>query len=302
MKPIVSINSVSDYNALAGQPTWHPLVSVLDFSASPPTRHPEAASFNLGLYAVFLKQDQHCDIRYGRNHYDYQEGTLVFMAPGQVVGMDERPDEYQPSGHALLFHPDLLRGTALGQHMKEYGFFTYAVHEALHLSAQEQEIVLECFRKIDYELRHALDKHSKRLIVSNIELFLNYCVRFYDRQFLTRDQVNTSVLEKFEHLLEVYFQSDAPQLSGLPSVAFVADKLHLSANYFGDLVKRETGKTAQEYIQLKLIAVAKEKIFDPGKSINEVAYELGFKYPQHFTRFFKQHVGASPNEYRRSLN
>jgi AraC-like DNA-binding protein len=158
--------------------------------------------------------------------------------------------------------------------------------------------VLDCFSKIEYELEHAIDNHSKRLIVSNIELFLNYCIRFYDRQFITRDNVHKGILERFENVLNEYFQTDKPQLIGLPSVAYCAGELNLSAGYFGDLIKKETGKTAQEYIQAKLIDVAKEKIFDRSKSVSQIAYELGFKYPQHFTRLFKQRVGQSPNEYR----
>jgi AraC family transcriptional activator of pobA len=175
------------------------------------------------------------------------------------------------------------------------------VNEALHLSDEERQIVLDCFGKIAYELQHAIDKHSKTLIASNIELFLNYCTRFYDRQFITRDNANKGILERFEDLLNHYFSSDEPSVTGLPTVAYCADTLNLSPNYFGDLIKKETGKSAQEYIQSKIIDVAKEKIFDIHKSVSQVAYELGFKYPQHFTRLFKQKVGVSPNEYR-SLN
>src|SRR2546423_10311278 len=173
------------------------------------------------------------------------------------------------------------------------------MNEALHLSERERKIVLDFFSKIEYELEHAIDKHSKKLIVSTIELFLNYCVRFYDRQFITRDNIHKGILERFENLLNKFYQSDKPQTIGLPSVAYCAGELNLSANYFGDLIKKEIGKTAQEYIQMKVIDVAKEKIFDHNKSVSEIAYELGFKYPQHFTRLFKQRVGQSPNEYRR---
>jgi AraC-like DNA-binding protein len=235
---------------------------------------------------------------YGRHTYDYQEGTLVFLAPGQVAGVNSNGEIYQPKGYALVFHPDLIHGTALGKHIQDYTFFGYQSNEALHLSDRERKIVLDCFSKIQYELEHAIDKHSKRLIVSNIELFLNYCIRFYDRQFLTRDNAHKGILERFETLLNEYYQSDKPQSTGLPSVAYCAGELNLSASYFGDLVKKETGKTAQEYIQSKIIDMAKEKIFDKGKSVSQIAYELGFKYPQHFNRLFKQKVGHSPNEYR----
>ncbi|MFI5158595.1 MAG: helix-turn-helix domain-containing protein, partial [Sphingobacteriales bacterium] len=176
--------------------------------------------------------------------------------------------------------------------------FSYEVFEALHLSESERQVVMDCFHKIQLEIQRPIDKHSKKLIVSNIELFLDYCTRFYDRQFITRDTVHKGILERFEHLLNEYFESDKPQTLGLPTVGYCAEQLNLSANYFGDLIKKETGKSAQEYIQLKVIDMAKEKIFDPNKSVSEIAYELGFKYSQHFTRLFKQKVGYSPNEYR----
>jgi len=308
MKTVATIQTIHEYNTLTGHQTIHPLVSILDLSLSKSGQNkietsgtgvPAAVqALNFGFYSVFLKENKHCAIRYGRHTYDYQESTLLFIAPGQVVSIEEDREDYQPNGYALLVHPDLLRGTALGSRMNEYSFFSYTVHEALHLSGQEKQIVLDCFAKIAYELKHALDKHSKRLIVANIELFLDYCVRFYDRQFITREEVNNDVLNRFEALLTTYFASEKPQTIGLPTVGLLAGELHLSANYFGDLIKKETGKTALEYIQAKLIQVAKEKLFIPGKSVSEVAYELGFKYPQHFTRFFKQRIGQSPHDYR----
>jgi len=208
---------------------------------------------------------------------------------------------YQPKGFGVVFHPDLIHGTSLGKHIQEYSFFDYQSNEALHLSDREREIIMDCFSKIDYELDQAIDKHSKKLITTNIELLLSNCIRFYDRQFITRERVNSSLLEKFEELLNNYFGSDKPQTVGLPSVSYCADELHLSPNYFGDLVKKETGKTALEYIQEKLISVAKERIFDTRKTVAQIAYELGFKYPQHFARLFKQQVGQTPLEYR-SMN
>jgi AraC family transcriptional regulator, transcriptional activator of pobA len=298
MKSVLNIENIRDYNSLVGQETFHPLISVIDFSNIKSYKQPREQTLNFGFYAVFFKNNEHCEIRYGRNDYDYQEGTLIFIAPGQVVSIEEDGEDYQPSGYALLFHPDLVKGTSLGQHMKDYTFFSYDVHEALHLSERERQVVMECFAKIDYELKQAIDKHSKKLIVSNIELFLNYCLRFYDRQFITRDHANTGVLEKFETLLNEYFQSGKPQEIGIPTVGFFANELHLSANYFGDLIKKETGKTAHDYIQGRLIDVAKEKVFDPEKSIKEISYELGFKYPQHFIRLFKTKLGVTPNEYR----
>lgn len=299
MNEIVKLESIAQYNFMRGAATLHPLVTVLDLST---VKRMPAQTFNFGLYAVYLKELKCGELKYGRNHYDYEEGTLVFIAPGQVMSVQPKTTTYEAKGWALLFHPDLIRGTPLGKNLQDYSFFSYDIHEALHISEQERQVVLECYRKIDFELKHGIDKHSKKLIVSNIELLLNYCVRFYDRQFITRDHSNTNIIEKFESLLNEYLNSGKPLETGIPTVGYFADQLHLSANYFGDLVKKETGKTAQECIQTKLIDVAKERIFDPAKSVSEVAYELGFKYPQHFTRFFKQQIGSTPNAYRSALN
>lgn len=298
MDNIRRFETVTDYNIFNNNETLHPLVSVVDLSKANPR---QGSRMYFGLYTIFLKDVKCGDMVYGRHTYDYQEGTLVFLAPGQMAGTNSNGETYQPKGYALVFHPDLIHGTSLGKHMQEYTFFGYQSHEALHLSERERKIVLDCFSKIQYELEHAIDKHSKRLIVSNLETLLNYCIRFYDRQFITRENVNKGMLEKFEELLSEYFQTDKPNAIGLPSVAYCAGELNLSAGYFGDMIKKETGKTAQEYIQSKVIDVAKERIFDMNKSVSEIAYELGFKYPQHFTRLFKQRVGQSPNEYR-SLN
>lgn len=295
MDKLVRLNSVSDYNKRVGQETLHPLVSVIDLSKSKPLPHER---LHFGFYTIYLKEIKCGDLKYGCNYYDYQEGTLVFVSPGQVLGIEPNGEYYQPKGYALTFHADLIRGTALARNINDYTFFSYEVFEALHLSESERKVIMDCFSKIDFELKRPIDKHSKTLIVTNIELFLNYCLRFYDRQFITRDHIHKGILEKFEHNLNDYFQSDKPRKLGLPSVSFFADELNLSANYFGDLIKKETGKSAQEYIQSKLMDVAKEKIFDTSKSVSEIAYELGFKYPQHFSRSFKQSVGYSPNEYR----
>ncbi|WP_020529111.1 helix-turn-helix domain-containing protein [Flexithrix dorotheae] len=298
MKRVVNVQSVHDYNTVIGIETLHPLVSVVDFSKAKPEPNPGIDFISFEFYAVFLKHGKHCTIRYGRNYYDYQDGTLIFIAPGQVVNIEEDGEDYQPEGYAMLFHPDMLFGTSLAKKMKEYSFFSYDIHEALHISLRERQIVLDCFSKISQELNQSLDRHSNSLIVSNIELFLGYCARFYDRQFISRNNINKGISEKFEALLHDYFQTDKPQVLGPPSVKYCAEQLHLSPNYFGDLIKKKTGKSAQEQIHSKVIDVAKERIFDSTKSISEIAYELGFKYPHHFSRFFKQRVGYSPNAYR----
>lgn len=295
MEEIVKIKNVDQFNAERGQETLHPLVSVLDQSKSSSILEKQYRS---EIYIIFLKEAKSGRLKYGRNHYDYQDSTLLFIAPGQVFGHTESSEPLQPSGWVLLFHPDFIRGTSLGRNIKNYHFFSYDVNEALHLSERERRILLESFNKIRYELEHPIDKHSRSLIVSNIELLLNYCVRFYDRQFITRDTIHKDILVKFETLLDEYFESDKPQMLGLPSVSYCAGEINLSAKYFGDLIKKQTGKSAQEYIQQRIIEIAKEKILDPSKSISEVSYEIGFKYPQHFTRLFKQHVGQSPVEYR----
>lgn len=295
MEEFEKIRSIAQYNAMRGVTTRHPLVTVIDSSKAQPV---PARSFNFGLYAVGLKEQNSGQLRYGRKHYDYQEGSLVFVAPGQVIGVEPGVELFAPKGWVLLFHPDLINGTPLGKHILDYSFFSYDVNEALHLSDKERRIVIDCFSKIGYELDQNIDKHSKGLIASNIELLLNYCVRFYDRQFITRENVNKGIMERFEYLLKGYFSSDKPQSEGLPSVAYCAGALNLSPNYFGDLVKKETGRTAQEYIQSQVIDVAKERLFDMNKSVSEIAYDLGFKYPQHFTRLFKQKEGITPNDYR----
>jgi AraC-like DNA-binding protein len=295
MKQTHHFDSISAYNNFNNHETLHPLVSILDYSKAHP-RH--QSKMNFGLYCIVLKDVKCGDLKYGRHYYDYQVGTLVFISPGQVIEVENDGELYQPLGHALAFHPDLIRGTSLAGNLSKHNFFGYNTNEALHLSERERQIILDCFSKIQFELQQSIDQHSKKLITANIELLLNYCERFYDRQFITREHVNKGILEKFGDLLQDYFASERPQEMGLPTVAYCASELNLSVNYFGDLIKRETGKSAQEYIHNIITDIAKNKIFDIHKNVNDVAYELGFKYPQHFSRFFKQQTGASPTEYR----
>lgn len=295
MNKIIKLDSVTQFNTERGQETLHPLVSVLDQSSSKPIK---MSRFTSGLYVVFLKEEKCADMLYGRSHYDYQQETLIFIAPGQLAGFDEENTFIQPNGWALAFHPDFIHGTSLGKHIHDYHFFLYSVKEGLHVSEREKSDLLECFHKIQRELLRSIDKHSKKLVISNIELLLNYCERFYDRQFITREHVNKDILTRFESLVDNYFTSDKPAIIGLPTVAYCAEELHLSPKYFGDLVKKETGQSAQEYLQNKIIDAAKEQMFDAGKSISEIAYGIGFKYPQHFARLFKQRVGKTPQEYR----
>jgi len=295
MEEIVRFDSVKQYNNSIGAETLHPQVSIARFNEVPTVLNLKA---HYGLYAIFLKEIKCGDLTYGCQPYDYDNGTLVFIAPGQVYSIDSGGKEIIPTGYALVFHPDFINGSSLGKLIKEYNFFSYEANEALHLSQRERSNIVGCLKKIEEEIGQNIDKHSKTLIISNIELLLNYCMRYYDRQFITRNHVNKDILLRFENLLADYFRSDKPQTLGLPSVTWCADQMHLSANYFGDLIKKETGRTALEYIQHKLIDEAKSRIFDSGKMINQVAYELGFKYQQHFTRLFKQKTGLTHNEYR----
>lgn len=294
------IKNISQYNKDCNQPTLHPLVSVIDFSNAKMRdwNNINSIKFQYGMYCIYLKDVECGDMKYGRHNYDYQAGTLAFFAPGQVMELQKPKEPKQPAGFGLIFHPDFLLGTALGKHIRDYKFFDYETYEALHLSDTERKLILDCFAKVEFELKQTIDKHSKKLIASNIELFLDYCKRFYDRQFITRDNANRGILEKFEHLLNSYFESSNPQTDGIPSVAYFAKTLNLSPNYFGDLIKKETGQAAKDYIQFKTIDFAKKLLFESDKTINEVAFELGFKYPQHFTRLFKQHIGKTPKEYR----
>ncbi len=298
MEEFIKLDTVALFDRLYGVETLHPLVSVVDASEIKQD-FPANVTINYGLYALYLKEAKCGDLRYGRQSYDYQEGTVTSFAPGQVVEI-RRGANARPQWKGLVFHPDLIRGTSLGQDIKRYSFFSYASNEALHLSDEEKGIYRDCLGRIRTELARPADRHSRRLIVRNIELLLDYCMRFYERQFVTRSKANNDILARFEDQLDAYFQGGHPQSEGLPTVKYFADRMNLSSNYFGDLVKKETGRTAQEYIQSKLIEVAKQEILGSRRSVSEIAYRLGFQYPQHFTRVFKKGVGCTPTVYRDS--
>lgn len=299
MDKILNLDSVDLYNKLYGLETLNPLVSVIDLNKA--TSSVDLIRFNYGIYALYLKLEKACDIKYGRQTYDYQEGTIVCFAPGQTAETNPTTDKVQVNAHGILFHPDLLRGTSLGKNIKKYTFFSYEVNEALHLSEEERSIVMDCLKIIRMELEHGVDKHSKTLLVNHIELLLNYCMRFYERQFITRGKTNRDVLTRFENLLDEYFESTLAEQDGLPTVKYFADKLCLSSNYFGDMFKKETGKSPQEYIQEKVIELAKERISGTADTVSQIAYSLGFQYPQHFCRLFKKRVGYTPSEYRAQI-
>ncbi len=290
------LTSVTQFNTIRGQITHHPMMTVLDQSQSCMVWSKPYLS---ELFIIFLKDIRCEDFKYGRTHYDYEGDTLLFISPGQIFGIESVEEKkIQPTGWAIAFHPDFIRGTHLGKTISSYPFFHYHSHEALHVSLLEKEMIVDNMQKIRQELEGRIDKHSRMIVISAIELLLHYCTRFYDRQFITRENLNRDILVRFEHLLYEYFQSEKPQLLGTPTVSYCAEQLHFSANYFGDLIKKETGKTAQEYIKDKIIEISKERILDISQSISEIAYELGFIHPPHFTRLFKQKVGISPVEYR----
>lgn len=297
MDDIIRIDTVDQYNRIYGIETLHPLVSVVDLSKARKDL-PLECRISYGIYAVYLKQLKCGALQYGRQPYDYQEGTVTSFAPGQVVSVKRDPS-VKPSALGLLFHPDLIRGSSLGQEIRRYSFFSYSSNEALHLSEQEKALFKDCLNKIRMEICRPVDKHSKRLIATNIELLLDYCLRFYDRQFITRSDADKSIIVRFDELLDTYFESGQAEAEGLPTVKYFADKVCLSPNYFGDLIKKESGKTAQEHIQDKIISLAKDKMLGSDKTVSQIAYELGFQYSQHFSRLFKKLTGSTPMEYRR---
>ena len=291
----VFLNTVQDFNDYQGVETLHPLVSVVHVEN---TEHIQECVMHYGLYAIYLKENKGCKLSYGRTPYDFDEMTVTSFAPGQVVKVEPNPDVPFAKFTALVFHPDLLNRTALGRQMSRYEFFDYSSTEALHLSVQEVEVFRGLITMIEQELHRAIDKHTRELIVSNIELLLNYCLRFYDRQFITREEINHSVVKRFMELLDDYISSKALR-EGLPTVAYFADKCCLSSGYFGNLVRVETGRTAKDIIADRLLAHAKQLLNDDTLTITMISERMGFDYPQHFVRFFKSHTGKTPSAYRK---
>lgn len=295
MNEIMNINTVQQYNDYFGVDTQHPLVTVIDGRKGKPL-HFCKKLYN--IYAILIKDTDCGNLKYGRSIYDYQQGAMLFLAPGQVMGSEDDGLLHQPEGWVLAFHPELLRGTPLAQSIRDYTYFSYNANEALHLSGHERQTIISCMEKIQEELYYPIDKHSKSLIVDNVKLLLDYCIRFYDRQFISRENLNSDILARFEALLDDYFRSGKPATEGLPTVQACADKLCLSPNYLSELLRKETGLSALKHIQQKTLETAKERVFNTRKSVSEIAYELGFQYPQHFTRWFKKQMGCTPNEYR----
>jgi len=292
----IDIESISELHELygVGKPK-HPLITVIDFDNDQINRPKDAAIYRVGFYTIFCKKFSGT-LRYGRSYYDFNEGSLMFTGPGQIVSPS--PELRIEEGWGLFFHPDLINTGALGRKMMEYSFFNYEANEALHVSEDEKIILNTCVQNIHKEYLQNIDKHTNGLIQANIELLLNYCSRFYDRQFYTREKANIDVIQQFEKLIKDYFAQETLIDTGLPNVGYFASKMNFSPNYLSDLLQRFTGKTTQEYIHLQLVDKAKSLLWSTQKSVSEIAYTLGFDHPSHFTRLFKSKTGYAPSNYR----
>ena len=292
---IVTADNIQQYNQFFGVKTLHPQVGIIHFNRS---ENQPTHKMTFGFYALYLVKTVGITMDYGKTQYDFNDGTVICLAPGQTIGVHRMPGGPVPEAIGLMFHPDLLYGTTLAQRIKQFTFFSYTSNEALHLSSDECGIIQNYMEHIERELNHPIDNFSRQLFVSNIEVLLNYCMRFYERQFASREKLNNDVLPRFEQLLNGYWDSGAAKLHGLPTVKYFADKLCLSPNYFGDLIKSVAGRSAQECIQSQITEMAKEAILNPRLNTKQIADMLGFQYPQHFSRFFKKQVGCTPREYR----
>lgn len=300
MSEIILLDTVTQVHRYLGlESPKHPLVSVVWLNDL--LKHIDSSHirFSTNLYIISLKSGISGTCRYGRNTYDYQEGSIIFIAPGQIFLFDK--DDELPRGEdswILLFHPNLIRKSELGRNIDSYTFFNYEASESLHLSMEEKKSLKEIISKIVMEYSQNIDRHSQKLIISNIQLLLDYCTRFYDRQFYTRTNLNSDIISKFERYLKNYYNSDYHVELGIPSVAYCGKELGISPYYLSDLLKKETGRNALEHIHLFIIERAKTILLNSNKSVSRIAYELGFDYPQHFSRVFKNKTGMSPRKYR----
>lgn len=293
MNKILKVRNVNDYGNYLGCAEKHPLVCVVDYAEVSPIRH---SLNNYSVYALFLRDDDNVDLDYGCGKYDYNKGTLLCVAPGQVGGKEDNGERVSITGWALLFHPDLLHDFPLEKRIKEYSFFDYHVNEALHMTDEEHDILVSLMRQIRDELCKKTDELQHAILVGYIELMLNFCQRFYNRQFLTRKIENSDILVRFERLLRDYFENRLQLTLGLPTVQYCADKLCLSPNYFGDVIKKTTGDTASNHIRRFVIRLAKNGLA-AGETLSQVSDRLGFEYSQHFSRMFKKQEGITPSEY-----
>jgi len=281
----------------------HPLVTVINFEDIMQMPQKGAFSIMFDFYSIALKRNFNAKMKYGQQRYDFDEGIMTFMAPGQVFGIEVEPEEtLRHSGWMLLLHPDFLWHTPLAKIIKQYEYFSYAVHEALFLSDKEEQTIISIFKNIEQEYRSNIDKFSQNIIIAQIELLLTYSERFYQRQFITRKIAHHQVLDKLESLLTDYFDSDAPMAKGAPTVQFVADSLHVSPGYLSGLLKTLTGQSTQQHIHDRLIARAKEQLSTTNMTVSEIAYALGFEHPQSFSKLFKTKTNLSPLDFRHSFN
>ena len=303
MNEILNIESIDSFHKILGlTPPDHPLISIISDTESLGRADFDEALFNVRfstkMYAIMYKDNISGSLSYGRNTYDFQEGTLIFVQPGQVLKTPFKSEVMGKRGWTLLFHPDLLHNSNLATKMNTYNFFSYESNEALHLSNKEKVFVAGVINQIKGEIAQNLDQHSQKLIVSNLELFLNYALRFYDRQFFTRTKVNSDYVTSFEKALNQYFENGQAKINGIPTAVYFGEQLNLSPNYLSDLLKRETGKGIKEYTDEYVIAKAKILLLNSSISVSELAYELGFDYPQSFTRLFRKKTGHSPKDFR----
>lgn len=294
----VRIDSIAAYNDLYGLKTLHPLITVLDLNKA--TKTVNHITMKYDVYALFLKKGSQCTLKYGRKQYDYQEGTIVSFAPGQVATVDDEVDVSAPDVIGLMFHPDLLHGKPLASKIKDFDFFNFLQAESLHLSEKEKEKFLFFLSLIDEELENPIDNHSASVLSAHIQLLLENLDRFYDRQFITRHKINSDIVNQFRQNLCSFFAGQ--DIRETPTVAYFADKASLSTGYFSNLVKKETGSSPKDLISLQLITEAKRRLAETHDDISIIAYNLGFEYPAHFTRLFKRITGMSPTEYRHNLN
>ncbi len=297
MSNIYKVRNTGDYSRYLGQTDSHPLISVIDYTEVSPIRH---SLNNYSVYGMFMHEHLPVELTYGCGKYDYTSGTLICVAPGQIGGKEDNEERIDLDGWALLFHPDLLRGTPIEKTIKECTFFDYRINEALHMTDEERDIFVSLMRQIKRELTNSRDDFQDHIIVEYIGLLLNYCMRFYNRQFITRKLENSDILMKFNSLLHDYFRDKKQLAMGLPTIQYCADKLCLSSNYFGDLVKKATGDSAGAHIRQYVIQQAKNELAT-GATIAQVAYTLGFEYPEHLSRMFKKETGQSPKEYRENI-
>ncbi len=298
MAKILKVNKTSDYSGYHGLTDRHPLITVIDFSEISPVRH----SLNrYEVYGVFVQENNDLDLTYGCGRYDYKEGSLICVAPGQIGGKEDNGERDSIGGWAMLFHPDLIHGTQLEKDIRNYSFFDYSVNEALHMNETEREIVASIFKRIKSEVENPHDDLQDDILISYISLLLKYCQRFYNRQFITRKLSNNDILSRFDSFLKGYFAENRQISNGLPTVGVCAEHLCMSVNYFSDLIKKMTGESPGRLIRQFVIRLIKNELAS-GLTVAEAAYRLGFEYPAHLSRMFKKETGMTPSEYIQSRN